>query len=115
MAVILGGPNRPARAGSWPASRGRPPRSPPYPFTTHVPIPGMMPWEDVTVQLIDTRAYHRRLFMEPYIARDHPGPGADVGRCLMSQRVWADDDGIECHAGRARSARCHQDPTGGLR
>jgi ribosome-interacting GTPase 1 len=25
-----------------------------YPFTTRVPMPGMMPWEDVTVQLIDT-------------------------------------------------------------
>ena len=26
----------------------------PYPFTTTVPAPAMMPWEDVTVQLIDT-------------------------------------------------------------
>jgi ribosome-interacting GTPase 1 len=26
----------------------------PYPFTTHEPFPGMMPWEDVMVQLIDT-------------------------------------------------------------
>jgi ribosome-interacting GTPase 1 len=26
----------------------------PYPFTTREPLPGMMPWEDVTVQLIDT-------------------------------------------------------------
>src|SRR4026207_422289 len=26
----------------------------PYPFTTHEPQPGMMPWEDVMVQLIDT-------------------------------------------------------------
>src|SRR5262249_41614524 len=26
----------------------------PYPFTTREPHPGMMPWEDVTVQLIDT-------------------------------------------------------------
>jgi len=25
-----------------------------YPFTTHEPMPGMMPWEDVMVQLIDT-------------------------------------------------------------
>jgi ribosome-interacting GTPase 1 len=26
----------------------------PYPFTTHAPIPGMMPWQDVFVQLVDT-------------------------------------------------------------
>jgi uncharacterized protein len=37
-----------------------------YPFTTREPLPGMMPWEDVSVQLIDTppvTASH----MEPYI------------------------------------------------
>jgi ribosome-interacting GTPase 1 len=26
----------------------------PYPFTTHTAIPGMMPWQDVFVQLVDT-------------------------------------------------------------
>lgn len=25
-----------------------------YPFTTREPLPGMMPWEDVTIQLVDT-------------------------------------------------------------
>jgi uncharacterized protein len=38
----------------------------PYPFTTHEPVPGMMPWEDVKVQLIDTppvTASH----VEPYL------------------------------------------------
>jgi ribosome-interacting GTPase 1 len=37
-----------------------------YPFTTREPLPGMMPWEDVTVQLIDTppiTASH----LEPYV------------------------------------------------
>lgn len=37
-----------------------------YPFTTHEPLPGMMPWEDVLVQLIDTppiTAGH----VEPYL------------------------------------------------
>ena len=38
-----------------------------YPFTTHVPLPGMMPYEDVQVQLVDTPAVaaHRT---EPYMA-----------------------------------------------
>lgn len=37
-----------------------------YPFTTHEPMPGMMPWQDATVQLIDTpplSAAH----LEPYV------------------------------------------------
>ena len=37
-----------------------------YPFTTHEPMPGMMPWEDASVQLVDTpplSASH----MEPYV------------------------------------------------
>ncbi len=37
-----------------------------YPFTTHEPMPGMMPWEDASVQLIDTpplSAAH----LEPYV------------------------------------------------
>jgi len=33
-----------------------------YPFTTREPILGMMPWEDVTVQLIDTPAITADLF-----------------------------------------------------
>ncbi|WP_166820353.1 GTPase [Thalassoroseus pseudoceratinae] len=37
-----------------------------YPYTTHEPMPGMMPWQDATVQLIDTpptTADH----LEPYV------------------------------------------------
>lgn len=52
-AVILGGPN----AGKSQVLRSLTRATPevaPYPFTTKLPIPGMMPWEDVSVQLIDT-------------------------------------------------------------
>ena len=38
----------------------------PYPFTTREPHPGMMPWEDVMVQLIDTPPITKD-FMEPYL------------------------------------------------
>ncbi len=37
-----------------------------YPFTTHEPLPGMMPWEDVTVQLIDTPPI-TSTHLEPYV------------------------------------------------
>jgi len=52
-AIILGGPN----AGKSQLIRSLTRATPevaPYPFTTSVPAPGMMPWEDVLVQLIDT-------------------------------------------------------------
>jgi ribosome-interacting GTPase 1 len=51
--VILGGPN----AGKSRLLTRLTPATPevaPYPFTTHEPRPGMMDWEDVRVQLIDT-------------------------------------------------------------
>lgn len=51
--VILGGPN--AGKSQLLASLTRAtPEVAAYPFTTQIPAPGMMPWEDVTVQLIDT-------------------------------------------------------------
>ncbi len=38
----------------------------PYPFTTREPLPGMMPWEDIHVQLIDTPPINDAHF-EPYL------------------------------------------------
>src|SRR5262249_34559038 len=52
-AIVLGGPN----AGKRQLVAPRTPAAPevaPYPFTTREPQPGMMQWEDVQVQLIDT-------------------------------------------------------------
>lgn len=51
--VILGGPNAGKSALLRALTRANPEVAP-YPFTTKVPMPGMMPWEDVFVQLVDT-------------------------------------------------------------
>jgi len=51
--VLLGGPNSGKSQLMRSLTRATPEVAP-YPFTTHAPSPGMMPWEDVTVQLIDT-------------------------------------------------------------
>jgi ribosome-interacting GTPase 1 len=63
--VLLGGPN--AGKSQLLASLTRAtPEVAPYPFTTRAPQPGMMPWEDVLVQLIDTPPVTRD-FLEPYL------------------------------------------------
>jgi hypothetical protein len=59
--VIIGGPN----AGKSQLLRSLTRATPevaPYPFTTREPHPGMMPWEDVQVQLIDTPPITKDVF-----------------------------------------------------
>src|SRR4029079_14548340 len=51
--VILGGPNA-GKSRLLAELTSAKPEVAPYPFTTREPQPGMMPWEDVKVQLIDT-------------------------------------------------------------
>lgn len=76
----------------------------PYPFTTRVPLPGMMPFEDVQVQLVDTPAVAPH-HTEPYLANlVHSADGVllvldvaaddveesvrELGALLERARVW---------------------------
>jgi ribosome-interacting GTPase 1 len=87
-AVILGGPNAGKSRLVCSLTRATPEVAP-YPFTTRAPSPGMMPYEDVMVQLIDTPPITKD-YLEPYmqgIIR-----GADLALLVID---LGDDSGIE--------------------
>jgi ribosome-interacting GTPase 1 len=64
-AVLIGGPNSGKSQLLASLTRAHPEIAP-FPFTTRQPLPGMMPWEDVMVQLIDTPPITKD-FLEPYL------------------------------------------------
>jgi len=87
-AVIIGGPNA-GKSQLLKALTRANPEVAPYPFTTRSPNPGMMPWQDVFVQLIDTPPITAD-YMESYcqgLIR-----GAEVALLMVD---LGDDSGIE--------------------
>ena len=101
---VLVGPPNVGKSALLKALTHAHPEVAPYPFTTHAPLPGMMPFEDVQVQLVDTPAVSAQ-HGEPYmtnLVRNADGvlvvldPGADdvpeamaACRALLERaRVW---------------------------
>jgi ribosome-interacting GTPase 1 len=87
-AVILGGPNSGKSSLLAAVTRAKPEIGD-YPFTTHEPEVGMMPWEDVFVQLIDTppiTSDYLESYMQGLIR------GADLAVLMVD---LGNDDGIE--------------------
>lgn len=63
--VLVGAPNA-GKSSLLAALTHAHPEVAAYPFTTHAPLPGMMPFEDVQVQLVDTPALTSE-HVEPYM------------------------------------------------
>jgi hypothetical protein len=101
--VLLGPPNAGKSALLKTLTRAHPEVAP-YPFTTRVPLPGMMPFEDVQVQIVDTPAL-TPAHHEPYLANlvhgadgvvlvldvtaDDVADGARTSMALLERaRVW---------------------------
>jgi uncharacterized protein len=87
-AVILGGSNG-GKSSLLKALTRATPEIAPYPFTTREPQPGMMPWEDVMVQLIDTPPITKDVFDHQLLGLIR---GADVALLVVN---LGDDEGIE--------------------
>ncbi len=87
-AVVIGGPNSGKSQLVAALTRAKPEIAP-YPFTTRTPLPGMMPWQDVMVQLVDTPPITRD-YLEPYM--QGLIRGADLAILLAD---LGSDDGIE--------------------
>jgi ribosome-interacting GTPase 1 len=86
--ILLGGPNAGKSQLICGLTRATPEVAP-YPFTTQTPFPAMMPFEDVTVQLIDT----------PPVTKDYVDPhlyglvrSADLVLLMLD---LGSDDGVE--------------------
>lgn len=86
--VIIGGPNA-GKSSLLKALTRATPEVAPFPFTTREPQPGMMPWEDVMVQLIDTPPITADVF-DPYV--QSLMRGADI---IVLMANLGDDEGID--------------------
>src|SRR4051794_38560964 len=87
-AVLLGAPNS-GKSQLLASLTRATPEVANYPFTTRTPLPGMMAWQDVMVQLLDLPPITAD-YMEPYM--QGLIRGADVALLLVD---LAADDGIE--------------------
>ncbi|MBW3540483.1 MAG: TGS domain-containing protein [Planctomycetes bacterium] len=83
--VIVGGPNA-GKSRIVAELTNAEPAVADYPFATHEPVPGMMPWQDVKVQLIDTPPV-TNTHIEPYLTNIVRSADA----CLLCLNGASDD------------------------
>ena len=106
--ALVGGPNA-GKSALLGALTNAKPEVAPYPFTTRVPQPGVMAWEDVRLQLVDL----------PPVTADASEPWvADVVRsadaALLVADLGSDDVVDDAEAALARLASVHAELVGEL-
>jgi ribosome-interacting GTPase 1 len=107
--VALVGPPNAGKSALLAALTHAHPEVAPYPFTTRVPQPGMMPFEDVQVQLVDLPPITRD-FLEPWVS--NIVRSADAALFVLD---LGDDDLIEAaQAVLDRLAATHTELVGAL-
>lgn len=104
--VMLGPPNS-GKSALLRALTHAHPEVAPYPFTTRHPQPGMMPFEDVQVQLVDTPALSEQ-HSEAYL----PNMVRNADGVLLVLDMTADDLESALSAGRALLDRARVWPAG---
>lgn len=96
--ILLGAPNT-GKSRLLAALTRATPEVAPYPFTTRTPLPGMMPWHDVAVQLVDTPPITADAF-EPYLQ----GLVRAADAALLLVDLGADEGLDDCRQVLARFA-----------
>ncbi len=91
--VALAGPPNSGKSRLLAALTHARPEVADYPFTTRVPIPGMMPFEDIQIQLLDLPPLSRE-FTEPWLPQVIRGSTASVLVVDLSEADVLDEIGF---------------------
>lgn len=102
--VVLVGPPNTGKSSLLATLTAANPQVGPYPFTTHQPQPGMMPWQNVKVQLIDLPPVTDS-YLESYV----PGMINAADAALVVADLSSDDllDELDQCLGRLERARIY--------
>lgn len=100
--IVLVGPPNAGKSALLAALTNARPEVAPYPFTTRAAQPGMLPWEDVRLQIIDLPPIAPE-FLEPWV----PGLVRGADAALLVADLGADDVIEATEAVLDRLARTH--------
>jgi len=115
--VVLTGPANSGKSQLLAALTGAAPEVAMYPYTTQTAMPGMMKFEDIQIQLVDTPALGKRgvraLISSVLRATDLLAIVVDLGGDPVSEAQWCLNELLECRI-IPTSTPHEEDETGGI-